>query len=96
MRSANRGNANNTWNVNTTGNVNNNNDTITNCGVKSMSLLKRKTANLALLADVEKALADADQNAINVEDVTVALVELGDMLAAQDDALVELAEIIAE
>lgn len=61
-----------------------------------MSLLKRKTANLALLADVEKALADADQNAINVEDVTVALVELGDMLAAQDDALVELAEIIAE
>jgi len=61
-----------------------------------MSLLKRKTANLALLADVEKALADADQNAINVEDVTAALVELGDMLAAQDDALVELAEIIAE
>lgn len=61
-----------------------------------MSLLKRKTANLALLADIEKALADADQNAINVEDVTVALVELGDMLAAQDDALVELAEIIAE
>ena len=61
-----------------------------------MSLLKRKTANLALLADVEKALADADQNAINVEDVTAALVELGDMLAAQDDAIVELAEIIAE
>ena len=61
-----------------------------------MSLLKRKTANLALLADVEKALADADQNAINVEDVTAALIELGDMLAAQDDALVELAEIIAE
>lgn len=67
-----------------------------NCGVNKMGVLKRKTADLALLADVEKALADADQNAVNVEDVTTALVELGDMLAAQDDALVELAEIIAE
>lgn len=61
-----------------------------------MGLLKRKTANLALLADVEKALADADQNAVDTEDIMTALVEIGDMLAAQDDALVELAEIIAE
>lgn len=61
-----------------------------------MGLLKRKTANLALLADVEKALADADRNAVNTEDIMTALVEIGDMLAAQDDALVELAEIIAE
>lgn len=61
-----------------------------------MGLLKRKAANLALLADVEKALADADQNAANTEDIMTALVEIGDMLAAQDDALVELAEIIAE
>ena len=30
LRSANRGNANNTWNVNTTGNVNNNNATNAN------------------------------------------------------------------
>jgi len=31
LRSANRGNANNTWNVNSSGNVNNNNATNANC-----------------------------------------------------------------
>lgn len=31
VRSANRGNANNTWNVNSSGNVNNNNATNANC-----------------------------------------------------------------
>lgn len=38
----------------------------------------------------------AEQNAGGIEDIMDALVELGDMIAEQDDALVELAEIISE
>lgn len=48
------------------------------------------------MADIENAAAGAEQNAINLEDVMGALVELGEIVAEQDDALVELAEIISE
>lgn len=59
-----------------------------------MALVKRKEMDLGTLADIEKAAAGTEQNAIDINDVMAALVELGDMMAAQDDALVELAEII--
>ena len=59
-----------------------------------MSLIKRKKMALDLMADIENAVAGAEKNAVDIEDVMTALVELGDMMAAQDDAIVELAEII--
>lgn len=59
-----------------------------------MSLIKRKKMALHLMADIENAVASAEKNAVDIEDVMTALVELGDMMAAQDDAIVELAEII--
>jgi len=59
-----------------------------------MSLIKRKKMALDLMADIENAVASAEKNAVDIEDVMTALVELGDMMAAQDDAIVELAEII--
>ena len=37
-----------------------------------------------------------NENAINIEDIMSALVEVGEIVAAQDDALVELAELIEE
>lgn len=61
-----------------------------------MALLERKKIALSILADIENAVAGAGQNAINIEDVMNAIVELGDIVAAQDDAIVELAEIISE
>ena len=59
-----------------------------------MALVKRKELALSTIADIESAAAGAEQNAVDINDVMTALVELGDMMAAQDDALVELAEII--
>ncbi len=59
-----------------------------------MSLIKRKKMALDLIADIENAVASAEKNTVDIEDVMTALVELGDMMAAQDDAIVELAEII--
>lgn len=61
-----------------------------------MGLIKKKKIELPILADIENAAAGAEQNAINLEDVMGALVELGEIVAEQDDALVELAEIISE
>lgn len=61
-----------------------------------MALIKRKRIELPILADIENAAAGAEQNAISIEDVMGALVELGEIVAEQDDALVELAEIISE
>ena len=58
-----------------------------------MSLIKRKKMALDLMADIENAVASAEKNAVDIEDVMTALVELGDMMAAQDEAIVELAEI---
>lgn len=67
-----------------------------NYGVYNMALIKRKRIELPILADIENAAAGAEQNAISIEDVMGALVELGEIVAEQDDALVELAEIISE
>lgn len=47
-------------------------------------------------AALDNAAAGAVTNGMNIEDLTDALVELGELFAAQDDALVELAELIAE
>lgn len=65
-------------------------------GCINMGLIKKKKIELPILADIENAAAGAEQNAINLEDVMGALVELGEIVAEQDDALVELAEIISE
>lgn len=59
-------------------------------------LLKRKKIDLSTMADIENAVAGAEQNAVNIEDIMSALVEVGEIVAAQDDALVELAELIEE
>ena len=47
-------------------------------------------------AKLDNAQSGAVQNAINIEDLTNALLELGELFAEQDDALVELAELIEE
>lgn len=70
--------------------------TIPNCGVITMKLLKKKKLDLSMLADLENAAAGAEKNAADVDDIMTALVELGDMIAAQDDAIVELADLIGE
>ncbi len=44
----------------------------------------------------KKLKADLAQARQDNEDLTVALLELGEMCAAQDDAIVELAELISE
>lgn len=46
--------------------------------------------------DARNAIADSAQNNADMGDVMNALVELGELFAEQDDALVELAEIISE
>ena len=58
-------------------------------------ILKRKVLDLADRADLENAVARAANGELNIEDINNALVELGDLFAEQDDAIVELAEIIA-
>lgn len=50
----------------------------------------------ALTALIDNLRARVGQNETNVDDITSALVELGELLAEQDDALVELAELIEE
>lgn len=57
-----------------------------------MALIKRKTMPASQMAEIENSIAKSAQ----VEDVTNALVELAALFAAQDDAIVELAEIISE
>lgn len=47
-------------------------------------------------AQLDNAQSGAVQNATNIEDITNALLELGELFAEQDDALVELAELIEE
>lgn len=59
-----------------------------------MSTLREKL--LKAEHDAMNARADAHQNTVSIDDVMSAIVELGDLFAAQDDALVELAEIIEE
>lgn len=57
-------------------------------------LLKRRKLALTDMADLENAAAGTAENAVNIEDIMNAIVELGELFAEQDDALVELAELI--
>ena len=50
--------------------------------------------NLQDKAMLENAFAGSATNATNIEDVMNAIVELGELFAEQDDALVELASLI--
>ena len=59
-----------------------------------MAVYVKNKMNLAEKAMLENAAAGAEQNALGIEDIMSALIELGELFAAQDDALVELAGII--
>lgn len=61
-----------------------------------MRLVKKRTLTPDQLARLENAAAAAEQNTVNIEDITSALVELGELFAEQDDALVELAGMMEE
>lgn len=65
-------------------------------GVTKMALIKKKKLDLGILADIENANAGTATNTVDINDIMTAIVELGDLIAAQDDALVELAELIEE
>ena len=65
-------------------------------GVTKMALIKKKKLDLGTLADIENAHAGTVANSVDINDIMTAIVELGDLIAAQDDALVELAELIEE
>lgn len=58
--------------------------------------LRRKRLELSDRAALENAIAQAAANTEKGADIESALVELADLFAAQDDALVELAELIEE
>ncbi len=58
--------------------------------------VQRRAISPADQAGIENAIAGMAEGAAEREDVEAALVELADMIAAQDDALVELAELIGE
>jgi len=65
-----------------------------------LQLLERITRNFAAWLDKAKeqeaSAAAADAAKLTLDDLAGALVELGELLAEQDDALVELAELIEE
>lgn len=61
-----------------------------------MALIKKKKLDLGILADIENANAGTVTNSVDINDIMTAIVEVGDLIAAQDDALVELAELIEE
>ena len=71
------------------------NQTILICGVKTMVKVNRDL-HPSGRAQLDNAQSGAFQNATNIEDLTNALLELGELFAEQDDALVELAELIEE
>ena len=58
--------------------------------------LRRKRLELPDRAALENAMAQTVANTQKGEDIEAALVELAELFAAQDDALVELAGIIEE
>ena len=60
------------------------------------SIIIKKKMSIGEAKDIENSLANTEEFRANNEDIMNALVELGDLFAAQDDALVELAELIAE
>lgn len=57
-------------------------------------LVKKAKLTPQEAADLEYGAACAAQNSSDITDVTSALVELAELFAEQDDALVELAELI--
>lgn len=50
-----------------------------------MSVIKRKRMELDRLADLENAVAGCEKNAIDIEDVVSAVIELGELIAEQED-----------
>jgi len=61
-----------------------------------MGVYVKNKMNLHDKATLENAFAGATTNATNIEDVMNAIVELGELFAEQDDAIVELANLIEE
>ena len=61
-----------------------------------MVTIRKPGMSPAEKAALENAAANGEANAASIEDVMNAIVELGDLFAAQDDALVELASLIEE
>ena len=61
-----------------------------------MVLIRKSGMNPMEQANLENAVAGSEINAANAEDIMAALVELGELFAEQDDALVELAGLIEE
>lgn len=59
-----------------------------------MSVHEKNWMNLKDKATLENAFANSEQNALSIDDVMNAIVELGELYAEQDDALVELAGLI--
>lgn len=55
-------------------------------------LVKRKKIDLSTVADIENAVAGTEQNAVSIDDIMTALVEVGEIVAEQDDAIAKLAE----
>ena len=55
-------------------------------------LLKRKKIDLSTMADIENAVAGTEQNAVSIDDIMTALVEVGEIVAEQDDTITKLAE----
>lgn len=48
-------------------------------------LVKRKKIDLPTIADLENAVAGCEKNAIDIEDVASAVIELGELIAEQED-----------
>lgn len=59
-----------------------------------MIVHEKNWMNLKDKATLENAFANSEQNALSIDDVMNAIVELGELFAEQDDALVELAGLI--
>lgn len=59
-----------------------------------MGVHEKNWMNLKDKAALENAFANSEQNALSIDDVMNAIVELGELFAEQDDALVELAGLI--
>ena len=59
------------------------------------SIIIKKKMELGEAKDMENALANEEYHRVNIDDMMNALVELGELFAEQDDALVELAALIA-
>lgn len=50
-----------------------------------MELLKRKVLNLAEMAELENAKAQAAQGEANIEDLTNAILELAEIIAGEEE-----------